>query len=249
MSNRLPTSRLPRRSSRCSRSSPRRCPTADRSSTSRSGTGFARSCFAAARDVFIQSRDLRPLDRYFPELHDAFLDALPAGCVARRRDRDRDAARARLRRAAAAAASGRVARREAREGVAGGVRRVRSAGASADEDSARRAAERAPRAARSSCSRSVDAPIHLTPMTRDRGGRRASGCRASKAPASTASSPSRSTASYEPGKRAMIKVKHARTADCVVAGFRWHKDGQGRAASARCCSGCTTTTDGCTTSA
>ncbi len=29
-----------------------------------------------------------------------------------------------------------------------------------------------------------------------------------------------------PGKRAMIKVKHARTADCVVAGFRWHKTGR-----------------------
>ena len=32
---------------------------------------------------------------------------------------------------------------------------------------------------------------------------------------------------YQPGKRAMIKIKHARTADCVVAGFRWHKDGPG----------------------
>jgi ATP-dependent DNA ligase len=31
---------------------------------------------------------------------------------------------------------------------------------------------------------------------------------------------------YQPGKRAMIKVKHVRTADCVVAGFRWHKDGK-----------------------
>jgi ATP-dependent DNA ligase len=31
---------------------------------------------------------------------------------------------------------------------------------------------------------------------------------------------------YEPGKRSMIKVKHVRTADCVVAGFRWHKAGQ-----------------------
>jgi ATP-dependent DNA ligase len=30
---------------------------------------------------------------------------------------------------------------------------------------------------------------------------------------------------YQPGKRAMIKIKHARTADCVVAGFRWHKSG------------------------
>lgn len=32
---------------------------------------------------------------------------------------------------------------------------------------------------------------------------------------------------YLPDKRVMIKVKHERTADCVVAGFRWHKDGQG----------------------
>ena len=32
---------------------------------------------------------------------------------------------------------------------------------------------------------------------------------------------------YQPGKRVMIKVKHVRTADCVVAGFRWHKQGPG----------------------
>ena len=32
---------------------------------------------------------------------------------------------------------------------------------------------------------------------------------------------------YQPDKRAMIKVKHARTAECVVAGFRWHKSGSG----------------------
>ena len=30
---------------------------------------------------------------------------------------------------------------------------------------------------------------------------------------------------YLPDKRAMFKVKHERTADCVVAGFRWHKEG------------------------
>ena len=29
---------------------------------------------------------------------------------------------------------------------------------------------------------------------------------------------------YQPDKRIMIKVKHERTADCVVAGFRWHKE-------------------------
>jgi ATP-dependent DNA ligase len=32
---------------------------------------------------------------------------------------------------------------------------------------------------------------------------------------------------YEQNKRTMVKVKHERTIDCVVAGFRWHKDGKG----------------------
>ena len=32
---------------------------------------------------------------------------------------------------------------------------------------------------------------------------------------------------YEPDKRVLRKVKHKRTADCVAAGFRWHKDGEG----------------------
>ena len=32
---------------------------------------------------------------------------------------------------------------------------------------------------------------------------------------------------YQPDKRVMLKVKHERTADCAVAGFRWHKDGEG----------------------
>jgi ATP-dependent DNA ligase len=31
---------------------------------------------------------------------------------------------------------------------------------------------------------------------------------------------------YQPGKRSMPKIKHVRTADCVVAGFREHKSGQ-----------------------
>jgi ATP-dependent DNA ligase len=31
---------------------------------------------------------------------------------------------------------------------------------------------------------------------------------------------------YQPGRRVMLKIKHARTADCAVAGFRWHKSGK-----------------------
>jgi ATP-dependent DNA ligase len=69
-------------------------------------------------------------------------------------------------------------------------------------------------------------PVHLTPMTRDRKvaarwleqfeGAGLDGVIAKL-----------ESAAYQPGKRVMIKVKHARTADCVVAGFRWHKSGQG----------------------
>jgi hypothetical protein len=43
--------------------------------------GFRAIVFRGGSDVFIQSRDLRPLDRYFPELHAIFLDRLPQGCV------------------------------------------------------------------------------------------------------------------------------------------------------------------------
>ena len=72
----------------------------------------------------------------------------------------------------------------------------------------------------------VAPPLYLTPMTRDRTlasewlhrfeGAGLDGVIAKPA-----------DGVYEPGKRAMFKIKHARTADCVVAGFRWHKTGEG----------------------
>ena len=71
----------------------------------------------------------------------------------------------------------------------------------------------------------VEPPIHLTPMTRD--AEQASEWLASFEGAGLDGvivKPIDGT--YKPGKRAMIKVKHARTADCVVAGFRWHKKGK-----------------------
>ena len=52
---------------------------------------------------------------------------------------------------------------------------------------------------------------------------------------------------YEPDKRVMLKVKHERDCDCVVAGFRWHKKGEGTL-SARCCSGCSMIRALCSTS-
>src|SRR5438270_7449347 len=43
--------------------------------------GFRAIVFRGSDDVYIQSRDLKPLDRYFPELHDALLSLLPPRCV------------------------------------------------------------------------------------------------------------------------------------------------------------------------
>ena len=43
--------------------------------------GFRAVVFRGEEDVYIQSRDSRPLDRYFPELHDALLERLPKNCV------------------------------------------------------------------------------------------------------------------------------------------------------------------------
>src|SRR5689334_18837819 len=71
----------------------------------------------------------------------------------------------------------------------------------------------------------VKRPVHLTPVTRDRATAldwltRFEGAGLDGVIAKSA------TLTYLPGKRAMIKVKHARTAECVVAGFRWYKGGQ-----------------------
>jgi ATP-dependent DNA ligase len=71
----------------------------------------------------------------------------------------------------------------------------------------------------------VGPPVHLTPMTQDL----ATAARwldqfEGAGLDGVVAKPSNER--YLPGKRAMIKVKHARTADCVVAGFRWHKSGK-----------------------
>ncbi|MEO5894611.1 MAG: ATP-dependent DNA ligase, partial [Vicinamibacterales bacterium] len=72
----------------------------------------------------------------------------------------------------------------------------------------------------------VAPPIHLTPMTRDL--QIATGWLARFEGAGLDGVIAKpDDGIYMPGKRAMLKVKHARTADCVVAGFRWHKTGTG----------------------
>ena len=68
----------------------------------------------------------------------------------------------------------------------------------------------------------VTPPVYLTPMTRDHDVaaewlQRFEGAGLDGVIAKP------EEATYQPGKRTMFKIKHARTADCVVSGFRWHK--------------------------
>jgi len=185
--------------------------------------GFRAIVFRGGGDVFIQSRDLRPLDRYFPELHEIFLAILPDGCVidgeiviATAHGLDFDLLQMRLHPAASRVA--RLAKETpaafvAFDALAADGRDLRELGQSERRTHLERLLD------------GVKAPVHLTPMTRDV--EQASEWLSRFEGAGldgVIAKPGAGT--YKPGKRAMIKVKHARTADCVVAGFRWHKAGK-----------------------
>jgi len=184
--------------------------------------GFRAIVFKGRGDVYIQSRDLRPLDRYFPELHDLFLHKLPDGCVvdgeiviATPRGLDFDALQMRLHPAASRAAK--LARETPAAFVGFDLLAMDGQDVRCDPQLERREKLEALLA-------QAETPLHLTPVTRDRGlaqewldrfeGAGLDGVIAKPI-----------DGQYEPGKRAMLKVKHARTADCAVAGFRWHKSG------------------------
>jgi ATP-dependent DNA ligase len=185
--------------------------------------GFRAIVFRGEESVFIQSRDLRPLDRYFPELHAALLANLPSGLVvdgeiviATPHGLDFDALQLRLHPAAS-----RVAKLAAETPAA----LVAFDLLAAEGRDLRGTPQNERRALLERVLSDIKPPIHLTPMTRDAAvaldwlsrfeGAGLDG---------VIVKPARGV--YEPGKRAMIKVKHARTADCVVAGFRWHKAGR-----------------------
>ncbi len=186
--------------------------------------GFRAIVFRGGGDVLIQSRDLRPLDRYFPELHAALLSLLPDGCVvdgevviAGPRGLDFDALQLRLHPAASRVAK--LAAATPASFVAFDLL------AAAGKD-LRGLPQRERRKRLEKLAGPLPAPIHLTPMTTDhdlatRWLARFEGAGLDGVMVKPAEG------TYQPGKRAMFKVKHVRTADCVVAGFRWHKNGRG----------------------
>jgi ATP-dependent DNA ligase len=184
--------------------------------------GFRAIVFRARNSLEIQSRDLRPLDRYFPDLHDVLLARLPEPCVldgeiviATTHGLDFDALQMRLHPAASRVAK--LARATPASFVAFDVLAIGRRGVMARPQVERRRLLEA-------LLEDADPPLYLTPMTRSRDValdwlERFEGAGLDGVVAKPAS------LGYQPGKRAMIKVKHARTADCVVAGFRWHKSG------------------------
>ncbi len=177
------------------------------------------------RDRFyIQSRDLKPLDRYFPELEAEFRRSLPTRCVvdgeiviATERGLDFDALQMRLHPAAS-----RV-KKLAAETPASFVAFDLLARDSSDLRSRHHAERR--RLLEQALARAAGS-VHLTPSSRDRSLADEWFHRFEGAGLDGVVAKHEST-TYQPGKRVMVKVKHVRTADCVVAGFRWHKQGPG----------------------
>ena len=183
--------------------------------------GFRALVFRRARrEIAIQSRDLRELDRYFPELHAALAERLPPGCIVDGEivvvgagGLDFDALQQRLHPAAS---------RVAKLALATPASFVAFDLLAAAGQSLLAASQAERRAALEQLLEDASPPLHLTPATRDRAVaagwlRQFEGAGLDGVIAKPLAAP------YQPGKRAMLKIKHQRTADCVVAGLRWHK--------------------------
>jgi ATP-dependent DNA ligase len=188
--------------------------------------GFRALFFRDGDELFIQSRDGKPLVRYFPELVEPLQEQLPARCVldgeiviAIDGALEFDALQLRLH-----PAESRV-RKLAEECPAAIVFFDLLA---LDADDLRQVPFGKRRAMLEKVLKKAKPPLHITPATRDRAlaadwFKRFEGAGLDGVMAKGAK------IGYEPNKRVMLKVKHEREADCVVAGFRWHKDLKGKA--------------------
>jgi ATP-dependent DNA ligase len=184
--------------------------------------GFRALIFRDGDEVFIQSRDEKPLNRYFPELVPALQSALPARCVldgeiviVKNNELDFDLLQLRLHPAASRVKL--LSQQTPASFVSFDLLCVGDRDLCSEPfESRRRELEKLiPTSA---------PPIHLTPATRDREVaadwfRRFEGAGLDGVVAKPI------LGTYEPNKRVMLKVKHERDCDCVVAGFRWHKKG------------------------
>jgi ATP-dependent DNA ligase len=184
--------------------------------------GFRTLIFRDGDEVFIQSRDEKPLNRYFPELIDPLKAQLPERCVldgeiviATGEGLEFDTLQMRLHPAASRVnklAEATPASIVFFDLLCEGDKSL------CDIPFAKR------RARLEALLKNAEPPLHLTPATRERSTaadwfQRFEGAGLDGVVAKA------EDGTYEPNKRVMLKVKHERDCDCVVAGFRWHKLG------------------------
>src|SRR5882762_8525351 len=184
--------------------------------------GFRALVFRDGDEILIQSREEKSLDRYFPELLDPLRSTLPPRCVldgeiviVKDNGLDFDALQLRLH--PAASRVNLLSRQTPSSFVFFDLL------CQADRDLRGEPFQTRRRELELLIS-SAPPPIHLTPATDDRGVasdwfRRFEGAGLDGVIAKPV------LGIYEPNKRVMLKVKHERDCDCVVAGFRWHKKG------------------------
>jgi ATP-dependent DNA ligase len=184
--------------------------------------GFRCILFRDGDEVELGSRNERPLTRYFPEIVAAALAHLPARCVV-----DGEII---------IAGNGRLDFEALQQRIHPAASRVRLLAETTpaalvvfdllalDDDSLMDLPFAERRARLEDAFAGERGSIHLTPATRDAAVARDWFMRFEGAGLDGVIAKPLADV-YQPNVRAMTKVKHARTADCVVAGFRWHKSG------------------------
>ncbi len=185
--------------------------------------GFRTIVFRDGDEVILGSRNEKPMTRYFPEVVEAALERLPKRCVV-----DGEVV--------VAGPRGRLEFEVLQQRIHPAESRVKKLAAETpasfvafdllalgDTDLTGEP-QRIRRAQLEEALVGASAPTHLTPATLDRDTAldwfdRFEGAGLDGVIAKPLDG------LYRPGARAMLKIKHERTADCVVAGFRWHKSG------------------------
>jgi ATP-dependent DNA ligase len=186
--------------------------------------GFRTLVFRDGDELFLQSRNTQPMNRYFPELIEPLLSSLPERCavdgeivIVGPNGLEFEALLLRIHPAASRVKL--LAEQSPASYVGWDLLAL-------GEEDLRETPLEQRRARLEEVLGSAEPPVHLSPATRDRAlaedwFQRFEGAGLDGVMAKRLDSP------YRAGERTMIKVKHARTADCVVAGFRWHKNGKG----------------------
>ncbi len=186
--------------------------------------GFRALIFRDGDDLYIQSRDLKPLERYFPELTQPLLQSLPERCVLDGEvvvavgDR-LDFTTLQMRIHPAKSRVTMLAEKYPADYVAFDILAL-------DDRDLRDAPLVERRGLLEAALADAEPPVHLTPATRDRDKAQDWFERFEGAGLDGVIAKGLDT-TYQPKKRAMTKIKPIRSADCVVAGFRWHKNGPG----------------------